>query len=213
MQSAFKRQAIAEWRDEQILEAVALVNRSVQAVRTALDEDFKNATAKEALFPRNVANARIDKLTHELLAPTVKEFLAAAGKKLGEIDPSLTAHVSSLTELDLAANMEVPALEASDENEIASEGEVLEPGELGSTRRLGRLAGKIIKGATTIAETAGAARDTLISDTMGLSERIRVTAMKRVEREWHDGANSNSVVSKLVMAIDAVSASARVSLL
>ena len=212
MDADYKRQAIAQWRDEWILEAVALVTRNIKGISAGLEEDLREATARDSLFPSAVANARIDRFTRQTLAPAVEQFLESASTMLGNIDPALGKYAEGLKALDLSSNMAVPELEA-DLDHADGPAEVLVDAEDERRNWLRTLPKKIARGAAVIAETAGTASDVLISDKMGLNERIRSTAIRRVEKEWRSETNDKSLISKLVLAIDEVSAAARMQML
>lgn len=210
---ADKRRAVAEWRDDHILAALASINRCINTVKARLDADFRDATAKDVFFPETLASKRIDSLTQSELAPALTTLLDQAATDLQAIDPRLTSYADGLRTLDLSKYMAVPALNDSDldppqdDNSVpAKDGDLAKPG-------IAVIGEKIRKGASALAETAGAARDNLVSEKLGLSERIRTTAIRRVFTEWRDDTNPSSVLSIIVLAIDEVAASSRIALL
>ncbi len=219
MQLGIKRQAVAEWRDEQILAAADLINRKALIARAALDQEFRDATARDALFPSALANARIDALTRDMLAPEISAFLRTAALGLTEIDDELLAVSQRLTSEPLIAlpppkdTAEEVAQPSTLDVPAALEDPVGTDEARTSPLWFARFPERLKKGASSLAGSAGSAADTLISDTLGMSERIRSTAVRRIEDEWlNDVDNPASALSKVIAALDETAFSARVVL-
>lgn len=215
MELAISRQAVAEWRDRQILSAAALLNEKAIDARAAFDREVENATAAETIFnPAALANARIDALLSASLSESLPEFLGMAANELISIDQRLADVADALRRPDaLALPLATVPLPASPETEAASAdaGESDQPQT--SKRGLLGVPGMLARRASSLADGAGSAADELLQEKLGLKNRLRAAAAQRVAESWMGGTGEpKSPLAQLVSLIDETTHAARMTL-
>lgn len=214
MELAISRQAVAEWRDRQILSAAALLNQKCIEARAAFELEAEGMTAVETIFNHSqFANTRIDALLGASLTASLPKFLELAARELSSIDPRLEKIASALVRpnaIVLPATSEPPTTPtASDASQDKAD-----QGPTPSARgALTEIPAKLAKQAARIAQGAGSAADDALQDTLGLKKRLRSAAAQRVARAWMgEGDDTISPLQQLVDLIDETSHAARVSL-
>lgn len=109
MDLGYQRQAVAEWRDRQMVAAAALFNLKAVDARAAFDRDLHDATARDALFPSALATTRIDALMTAALDQALPGFLSAAAEDLVAISERLTTLSQGLCD----AKIDLPSAAAA----------------------------------------------------------------------------------------------------
>lgn len=216
LELAISRQAVAEWRDRQILSAAALLNEKAIDARAAFDREVENATAAETIFnPSALANARIDHLLGASLGASLPDFLGMAANELVSVDQRLQdigdalrrpdAIVMPLATTPLPATA-TPIAEVSGEARGAEQAQSERPG-------LAGLPARLAKRASSLAGDAGSAADDLFQDKLGLKNRLRSAAAQRVAQSWMGGTGDpKPVMAQLISLIDETTHAARMSL-
>lgn len=214
---AIKRQALAEWRDVQVVGAASLVNLVATEAKAAFEDQLVDEALRESLFtPTEWASERIDVLMHAALKPELETFLGTAAEDLSAIDPGLESIAGALKRNDVlalpisAAHDETPQDEPADQGLAeASEGVTPQTG-LGWLTRIG---GRVATGATGLATTATAAVNTVSPERLKQRTRLRVAAGERIEDMWMgQGGQPDAVLAQVIALIDQAAYSARTSL-
>ena len=216
MELAISRQAVAEWRDRQILSAAALINQKAIDARAAFDREIENATAAETIFNASaLANARIDALLGALLSESLPDFLGMAADELTSIDQRLAEVAEALRRPDalvmpLAAVPLATPLAATEETAGGTDDTT--HAEIGK-RSLLSVPARLAKRASSLADDAGSAADELLQEKLGLKNRLRAAAAQRVAERWMtaDG-EPKSPLAQLVSLIDETTYAARMTL-
>ena len=216
MELAISRQAVAEWRDRQILSAAALLNQKSIDARAAFDREVDNATAAETIFnPATLANARIDALLGASLGASLPDFFGIAARELVSIDERLSDIGDALRRPDAialpSASPPVPAPTTAIEDASAGASEV-EPAQP-QKRGLGGAPAMFARRAKSLADGAGSAADELLQDKLGLKNRLRSAAAQRIAQSWMGGTGEpKPVLAQLISLIDETTHAARMSL-
>lgn len=216
MERAISRQAVAEWRDRQILAAAALLNQKSIDARAAFDREVDNATAAETIFnPATLANSRIDALLGASLSASLPDFFGIAARELVSIDERLSNIGDALRRPDaIALPLASPPLPASttaieDASAGASEVEPAQP----QKRGLAGAPAMFARRAKSLADGAGSAADELLQDKLGLKNRLRSAAAQRIAQSWMGGTGEpKPVLAQLISLIDETTHAARMSL-
>ncbi|RYG86624.1 MAG: hypothetical protein EON59_09540 [Alphaproteobacteria bacterium] len=217
MERAIKRQAVAEWRDLQILSAAALINLAGVHARAAFEERLVDDALREALFnPSEWATGQIDTILRHALKPEIKAFWEGAAEDLALIDPSLSPIGEALKREDALALPDDDEPEPEDEQKALLETDAAKPAESAQPRGLGwisRFGGRVATGATGLATTATAAVNTVSPDRLKLTTRLRSAAGQRVDEAWMgQGAEPAAVLAQMIALIDEAAYSARTGL-
>lgn len=216
MERAILRQALAEWRDRQIVGAAALVNLKAIEARAAFDQQLEDVAVSDSLFnPTGWASTRVDALMRNILTPALDAFLAAAADEVAAIDGSLAAIADALRRRDLItmpapepgpAEADEPVLEEAAPGASDTEG----PSTGGW---LDRVRGRVTSGAVTLATNTAAAADTFVGDGLGHRARLRAAAALRVATYWMgDTGEPKPVRAQLIALIDEAAYAARTRL-
>jgi hypothetical protein len=216
LQLAISRQAVAEWRDRQILSAAALLNEKAIDARAAFDREVDNATAAETIFnPAALANSRIDALLGASLSVSLPDFFGIAAKELVSIDQRLSDIGDALRRPEaIVLPLASPPLPASpmaveDASADASELEPAQP----QKRGLAGAPAMFARRAKSLAEGAGSAADELLQDKLGLKNRLRSAAAQRIVQSWMGGTGEpKPVLAQLIALIDETTHAARMGL-
>ena len=215
MKLAISRQAVAEWRDRQILAAAALLNEKSIDARAAFDREIETATAAETIFNASaLANARIDALLCTSVGESLPDFLGMAGQELISIDPSLNAISDALRRADIIvlplASAPLHASTVVDAtSSVVSDSEQTQP----QKRGIAGMSAMLVKRASSLADGAGNAADELLQDKLGLKNRLRTAAADRIARNWMGGTGEpKSVLAQLVALIEETTHAARMRL-
>lgn len=215
MELAISRQAVAEWRDRQILSAAALLNQKCIEARAAFELEAEGVTAAETIFNHSqFAKARIDALLGASLTASLPEFLELAARELSSIDPRLKEIASALVRPNAvvlpAASEPPPATHTASD---ASQDKADQDQTPSARSPLTEIPARLARRAARIAQGAGSAADDALQDTLGLKKRLRSAAAQRVARAWMgEGDATISPLQQLVDLIDETSHAARVSL-
>lgn len=217
IEQAIKRQALAEWRDLQILGSASLVNLVAIETRAAFETQLVDEALRESLFtPTEWANERIDGLMHSALKPELETFLAAAAEDLRAIDASLDQICEALKREDAIT---LPA-------QTGQDGELEKPADfytatvaVGDDQSstglswLTRIGGRVATGATGLATTATAAVNTVSPERLKQKTRLRSAALQRINETWVGNGNEpDAVLAQVIALIDQAAFSARTSL-
>jgi hypothetical protein len=211
---AISRQAVAEWRDRQILSAAALVNDRAVEARATFDREVENATAADTLFnPSALANARIDALLGASLSESLPDFLSLAARELVAIDERLGDIGDALRRPDAIALplCLAPLPVTTVENACA---DASEAGQAQHQKRgLAGVSAMLVRRASSLADGAGSAADELLQDKLGLKNRLRSAAAQRVAQSWMGGTGEpKPVLAQLISLIGETTHAARMSL-
>lgn len=216
MELAISRQAVAEWRDRQILSAAALLNSEAMRARDAFEHEVEQATAADTLFnAATFANARIDALLGIALSERLPQFLDIAAKELSSIDERLADIADALRRPDAivlpTATVPLPStVTAADQTEVeAVETDQQHVGKRGLLSVPARLARR----ASTLADDAGSAADELLQEKLGLKNRLRTAAAHRVAETWMSGGGEpRSPLMQLIALVDETTHAVRLTL-
>lgn len=217
LELAISRQAVAEWRDRQILSAAALLNQKATDARAAFDREIENATAAETIFNASaLANARIDALLGASLSESLPKFLGMAADELTSIDQRLAEVADALRRPDALvmplATAPLPTRPTAATEETAADTGQPTHGQAGKLDLL-RVPARLAKRATSLAGDAGSAADELLQEKLGLKNRLRAAAAQRVAESWMTGAGEpKSPLAQLVSLIDETTYAARMIL-
>lgn len=216
MELSISRQAVAEWRDRQILTAAALLNEKAVDARAAFDREVETATAAETIFnPAALANSRIDALLGASLSVSLPDFFGIAARELVSIDQRLSDISDALRRPEaIVLPLASPPLPASntavdDASAGASEVEPAQP----HKRGLAGAPAMLARRARSLADGAGSAADELLQDKLGLKNRLRSAAAQRIAQSWMGGTGEpKPVLAQLISLIDETTHVARMSL-
>lgn len=198
LDAAVLRQAVMDWRDRQILAAASLLNRSIIDARTGLDTELDEATAGDALFnPVRFANRRIDERMNSALRPRMDLFIEEAASELSGLDPRLAVTAQALTSAELNwPQSDGQPISAPDQPVETREPGERSPSPLDLLARVGRSAGDL-------ANSAGAATDSVVNQRLGMIARIRQAVDRRIETAWMNVADRpDTLLFQLVDLID-----------
>lgn len=215
LELAISRQAVAEWRDRQILFAAALVNQKAMDAHAAFDREIETATAAETIFnPAAIANARMDALLSTLLGESLPDFLDLAADELTSVDQRLSEVADALRRPD---TLVLPQTTSLPPHLAAAEQPTDVPDDIDQTqkgkRRLLSVPAMLAKRASSLADGAGSAADELLQEKLGLKNRLRAAAAQRVADSWMGGAGEpKSPLAQLVSLIDETTYAARMTL-
>lgn len=217
MERAIKRQAVAEWRDLQILSAAALINLAATHARAAFERELVEGALLEALFNQTEwATDRIDAIMQAALKPEIETFWATAADDLTAIDQDLAQISEALKRGDALA---MPAGDIAEEGgDLAGllEADVGISAENPSQRGLGwltRIGGRFATGATGLATSATAVVNTASPERLKLTTRLRSAAGQRIDEAWMgQGAEPEAVLAQVIALIDEAAYSARTGL-
>lgn len=217
LDQAIKRQALAEWRDVQIVGAASLVNLAATEAKAAFEDQLIDDALRESLFaPTEWASERIDFLMRAALKPELETFLRIAAEDLLTIDPGLAPIAEALKRDDaltmpISATLTAPAQDEDSAQVLAEASEDIAPQTgLGWLTRIG---GRVATGATGLATTATAAVNTVTPERLKQRTRLRAAAGQRIEDRWMgQGAEPHAVLNQVISLIDQAAYSARTSL-
>jgi len=217
VERAIKRQAVAEWRDLQILSAAALINLAGVHGRAAFAERLVDDALREALFnPSEWATGQIDAILRQALRPEIKAFWKGAAEDLASIDPSLSPIGEALKREDALRMPNDDEPDPEDEQGDLLETDAAVPAESAQPKGLGwisRFGGRVATGATGLATTATAAVNTASPDGLKLTTRLRSAAGQRIDGAWMGhGAEPEAVLAQMIALIDEAAYSARTGL-
>jgi len=227
-QAALQRQALAEWRDRQVLAAFRMLNTLSADARRKFDESLAEANLKDTVWdPASFADHRIDALLCATAPPALDQFLRAAGAELSIISEGFAAYGEALAR---SHGFSLPNSPANDQptqsegfpSEQKYETEVPKPdggqttgsrwsfSGLALVRTVSALSGR----ATNAVRDVGVAAEREIQTRTGLYDRLRTAAAARVATRWMgSGGEPRSVLSQLIDLIDGVTGEARANLL
>lgn len=215
MERAIKRQALAEWRDLQILGSASLVNLVAIEARAAFEAQLVDDALRESLFtPTEWTSERIDGLMRTALKPELETFLATAAEDLLAIDASLAQIGEALKREDAIS---LPAATGPEgELQTPAGGDAATPAveqAPAGLSWLSRIGGRVATGATELATSATAAVNTVSPERLKHRTRLRSAALQRIDETWvgQDG-EPDAVLAQVIALIDQAAFSARTSL-
>lgn len=208
---AMRRQAVAEWRDRQILAAHLMLNNCAQGARNAFEAQLAKATLLDSVWdPAGFSNHRIDMLLHDSVINGIADCFASAGQELGTIDARLAPLGEAMAR---AQGITLPlASQPSSSDEVHTR-ETLPtiPAEAGL---LTRLRETLVYKASSLATYASETADWLVQDKAGLRDRLRDAAANRIATQWMgDIGDPLPVLAQMIKNIEGVAHEARTELL
>ena len=227
LEAAMCRQAIAEWRDRQILGACAMLNSCAGRAQAAFEAQLSDARLTDALWdPAAFAHARIDELMRPAVQSAMATFLQEAARELAELSPTFDNLAEAFARSDAVVwpqalppgRPDKPLGSSSDAKATANWSKapdrLLELGQA-----LGHLS--VSRGVVAMGEraksgllAAGGAAERLIQDRTGAHQRLRDAATERVVMLWMgEAVDQESVLGQLIAMIDDVAANARTTIL
>lgn len=217
MERAIKRQAVAEWRDLQILSAAALMNLAATHARAAFERELVDDALREALFHQTEwATGRIDAIMQAALKPEIKTFWATAADDLTAIDQDLAQISEALKRGDTLA---MPVGDIAEDHDhqaglLAADAGI--SAENPSQRGLGWLSGiggRVTSGTTGLATSATKVFNRASPERLKLTTRLRSAAGQRIDQAWMgQGAEPEAVLAQVIALIDEAAYSARTGL-
>ncbi|WP_292077495.1 MULTISPECIES: hypothetical protein [Brevundimonas] len=208
------RQAVAEWRDHQIIAAETLLNLAATHAREKLEAELGRVSAVDSLLnAATLANAKIDALMKSELEEPLAAYLAIAADDLAAIDPRLSALSAAVRQAEFV----FPASEnaAAERASPLAGPESLEIGgeEPPSNRGLADFARNLQKGVTELTKTAGETADTVLNERVGLIKRVRSAAFIRLDQHWMDtGTQTGALLHQMIRWVDQTAVDARIQL-
>lgn len=212
-----RRQAVTEWRDRQLFQAMTMLNTAGIDARAALDREIKNAALVQSVWdPSGFVNARVDELMRAQVAGRIEPFLRQAAQELRALEhrfePLAEALLASATMIDMPAAPEPEPAAPSDSPSPAQQSE----------SRLSRV-GKIVNGLAVTrsarewgswaADGVASVADTVsrsLQDSTGLYERLRRVGALRIATAWMgDVGSPRPLKAQLVLLIEDVTNEAR----
>lgn len=226
-EAALCRQAIAEWRDRQILQASAMLNGCAGKAQVAFEAQLADARLIDAVWdPARFAYARLDELMRPAVESALPEFRRDAARELAALSTNFAALADALARADRIAWPQAPAPEPSSSSSAASPYDKRAAVRTKTPDRLLKLGQKALaqsplgRGAAAVGERArngllatGSAAERLLQDRTGAHQRLRAAAAERVATQWMGRPGEQSVLGQIIILIDEVAASARTSTL
>ena len=214
-----RRQAVCEWRDRHLFQAVSTINCAAIKARADFDAQLEEAGFADTVWdPEAFAFGRIDTLMRKHLAGSLNTFLTGAADELrlieGRFGPLADALASSSSALVLpvgAAVGETATGQAAPSEQspcTAAEAKPAEP-ETGFQRLSGlvrewgsRASENIVSTAETVSKS--------VQDRTGLYDRLRRKAAERIKGAWMgDGGDPLPLKVQLIGLIEDVTSEAR----
>ena len=214
---ALRRQALAEWRDRQILELCRLLNDHAQHARTAFEAELHDAGLIDSVWdPARFADARIDRLLTATVRQALRQFLSQAADELAATHCSFAPFADALRKSEGFGFPQVSLEEGSGPGTPEAVGMLpVNSGDPPRGRRLYQLAGRAKgagKQATSALAKAGRRAGTIFQDRSGLHGRLRAAAVSRVGTQWMGSRGEpRPVLAQVISIIDDVAAEARMS--
>lgn len=209
---AARRQGVAEWRDRQILSALALFNSKAKESLEAFEAQAATASVVDSVWdPSGFADARVDALMCERMDPALKEFMSAA-------ETELVALSDGFADLGAAlARSEAVVLPEPTEPEPAPETDAAAPVATAGTDEgagswITRLPWTAAKHASSLARSASETAEWIVQDKVGARDRLRLAAGNRLAMHWMGGVGEpRPVLAQVITIIDEVAHQARTS--
>lgn len=227
-QAAMKRQALAEWRDRQVLSAVRMLNTLSEQARRKFDESLAEASFKDTVWdPARFVDHRIDYLLGGTVPKALGQFLEVAASELTAISSDFAAYGEALAR---STGFSLPIPTERDEqfqSEDATPEEVqASPADKGdgatkagsswalSDLTIVRTVSALGERATNAIWEAGVAAEREIQNRSGLYDRLRAAAAARVATRWMGSSGEpRPVLAQVIDLIDGVTGEARTDLL
>ena len=216
-----RRQAVTEWRDRQLFQAMTMLNAAGIGARTALDEQIKDAALFQSVWdPAGFVNARIDELMRSEVATRLETYLEQAAQELRALESRFQPLADAL--VASASAIEMPT--APEPEPIASTAveHLLPPQVQQNEGRLSRVTKRVSDLAITrsarewgawAADGVASVADTVsrsLQDSTGLYERLRRLGAERIASAWMgDAGTPRPLKAQLVLLIEDVTHEAR----
>jgi len=214
---ALRRQALAEWRDRQIIAVCRMFNAYAQEALAAFEAQVQEANLIDSVWdPARFATGRIDSLLRASIPANLSVQLVLAGRELEAIDPSFAPFATALARSDAIS---LPEEECAELEPVSSPFKPLptEPAnsrwaisEYAAIQHARWIGGKVYDAL----QYAGTYAERTLQDRIGLYGRLRSAAADRITTRWMGGAGEpRPVLAQVIGMIDDVAAEARMSTL
>lgn len=213
IENLLRRQTVAEWRDRNILLLEAEMNLRATGVREALEAGFTQATASDSLFAAvSTANGQVDALMRAECEPGIARLLATAAAELEAIAPDLQTLAQLVREFAPVWPETGRSVAEADVDTVedASHGSVVQAVE--EANWLGGITGRVGRGVAAVSRSAGAARDSLVNERLGMVRRLRTAASERLAKSWLGVDEPSAVLAQGIILLDRVALEARIRL-
>lgn len=227
-QAALQRQALAEWRDRQVLASVRMLNRLSEEARRKFDESLAEASFKDTVWdPASFADHRIDFLLCETVPKALSQLLEVAASELTAISADFAAYGEALAS-STGFSFPTPAeRNAHAQSEDVTLDDVQAPPAVGdasaakagsswtlSNLTIVRTVSALSERATNAISKAGVAAEREIQNRSGLYDRLRVAAAARVATRWMGSSGEpRPVLAQVTDLIDGLTGEARTNLI
>lgn len=229
-QAALERQALAEWRDRQVLAAYHLLNNLADEARSRFESSLDQASLKDSVWdPANFADHRIDALMCEAVPSALERLLQSAGRELAAISPTFEPYgnalsastgfdfpIAAVSEDQAHVNRDLAGGSGSSDGSTAevsqSEAATSSSWSLGNLT-LVRKVSELGEMAANAVWEAGVAAERTLQTRAGLYERLRSAAAVRIGTRWMGSAGDpRPVLAQVTDLIDSVCGEARASI-
>lgn len=216
-----RRQAVTEWRDRQLFQAMTMLNAAGIGARTALDEQIKDAALFQSVWdPAGFVNARIDELMRGEVATRLETFLEQAAQELRALEsrfqPLADALVASASAIEMptapepepvaSTAVEHPSPPHIQQNDGRLSRVTKRVSDLAITRSAREWGARAADGVASVADTVSRS----LQDSTGLYERLRRLGAERIASAWMgDAGTPRPLKAQLVLLIEDVTHEAR----
>lgn len=226
-QAALERQALAEWRDRQVLAVYHILNNLADEARSKFEASLEQASLKDSVWdPANFADRRIDALMCEAVPSALERLLKSAGRELAAISPTFEPYgnalsastgfdfpIAGLGEDKAESNGDLVGSSASSDDAVSEASQPQVPAS--SSWSLGNL--MLVRKVSEFGELAanavweaGVAAERTLQTRAGLYERLRSAAAARIGTRWMGSAGEpRPVLAQVTDLIDSVCGEAR----
>lgn len=211
-EAALRRQALAEWRDRQILAISGEFNGRAAEALAAFDAQVTSANLIDSVWdPAGFANGRIDQLLSQSVPAPLDKALKLAGKELAAISPAFAELAGALAWSEAITFPESATAEPADAP--APSTVAAEPSWRIASVPLVRRALDAGQWAAETLRDAGVSAERALQDRTGLYDRLRSAAQARIATTWMGSAGEpRPVMQQVIDLIDDVSLEARTRL-
>lgn len=210
-----RRQAVCEWRDRQLFQAVSTINSAAIKARADFDAQLEEAGFADTVWdPEAFAFGRIDALMSKHLAGPLEAFLTGAASELRLIEDRFAALAEALASSNAALVLPIGAAAPPEQAPVTAES--------GATPRVKpvapesgfqRLSGLVREWGSRASENIVSTAETVsksVQDRTGLYDRLRRKAAERIKGAWMgDGGDPLPLKAQLIGLIEDVTSEAR----
>jgi hypothetical protein len=216
-----RRQAVTEWRDRQLFQALSMLNTAGIEARAALDRQIEDVALFQSVWdPVGFVTARIDELMRQQVALRMEVFLEQAAQELRALEPRFSAMadalVVSVSALEMPVTPELARTPASNAPRTTSSLTRQTDRKLTNVARLVSglaLTRSAREWGSWAADGVASAADTFsrsLQGSTGLYQRLRRIGAERIALAWlGDSGSPRPLKVQLVLLIDDVTHEAR----